>query len=85
MPDMSGKEFLERVNKMNHKIKTVFISGYTDDILKESNFQIDDTEFVQKPFTIKKLADKVRAVLDEKNNEYDEIFKKQSIVDSFGF
>ncbi len=85
MPEMNGKEFIERVHEKKSKMKAVFISGYTDDILKESNFQIDDTEFVQKPFTIKKLADKVREVLDEKDNEYDEIFKKQTIVDSFGF
>jgi len=85
MPEISGNEFIEKVRLKYPKIKSVFISGYTDDILKESNFQIDDVEFVQKPFTIKEVVDKVREVLDEKRNEYDELFRKKSIVDNFEF
>jgi two-component system cell cycle sensor histidine kinase/response regulator CckA len=61
---MSGKELSERLNFFQEGFKSIFISGYTADIITEHGVIDEGVHFLQKPFSMKTLPEKVREVLD---------------------
>jgi PAS domain S-box-containing protein len=63
MPSMNGKELRDRIQRIMPGIKTLFMSGYTADIIAHRGVLEEDVEFIQKPFTPYALARKVREVL----------------------
>jgi len=64
MPGMNGKELQARIAALRPGIKTLFLSGYTADAIAHRGVLDEGVVFVQKPFTIRSLATKVRAALD---------------------
>ncbi len=64
MPHMSGKELVKQVTELSSKIKTIYMSGYTDNAIVKNGILEPDTVFLQKPFSPKLLLQKVREVLD---------------------
>ena len=64
MPKMDGKELSQQALKLFPNIKILFVSGYTKNYLTQSDFLIDDIEFMHKPYLVNDLANKVREVLD---------------------
>ena len=64
MPGMNGKEFSERLAKLKHGFKRLFMSGYTREVIARNGVLDEGVEFLQKPFSISALADKVREILD---------------------
>ncbi len=64
MPELSGKDVSDRIHSFNPRIKTLFMSGYTADIIANRGILEAGVEFIQKPFTPTSLARKVRQVLD---------------------
>jgi two-component system, cell cycle sensor histidine kinase and response regulator CckA len=66
MPGMSGKILAERLRATRPETRVVFMSGYTDDAVRERNVVESGITFLQKPFTPVRLAAAVRAALDEK-------------------
>lgn len=64
MPVMSGGELSEQMRVLFPGIKILFISGYTDDQAIHHGVEVEQTNFLQKPFTVAALAFKVRQVLD---------------------
>lgn len=64
MPSMNGKDLFAQVERQYPTIKVLFMSGYTDDVIACHGILEDDIEFIQKPFSIQALAEKVRQVLD---------------------
>lgn len=62
MPNMDGPTLAQRLRQDNSKLKIIFISGYTEDKLKDH--MGDNISFLPKPFTLKQLAEKVKEVLD---------------------
>lgn len=64
MPKMSGKELARQLCADWPSLKVVFISGYTDDIIAPHGVLEPGVDFLQKPVTIKALAQKVRDVID---------------------
>ncbi|MCB9979550.1 MAG: response regulator [Rhodospirillales bacterium] len=62
MPNMDGPTLAQRLRQDNPKLKIIFISGYTEDRLKDHLG--DNISFLPKPFTLKQLAEKVKDVLD---------------------
>ena len=65
MPKMSGKELAGLVKKIHPRAKVVFMSGYTNNAIVNHGILTRGVEFIEKPFTPKNLASKVRAVLDK--------------------
>ncbi len=64
MPRMSGGELLQQLEKQRPELKTIFMSGYSDDALVRHGMREAGVSFLQKPFSLNTLADKVRDVLD---------------------
>lgn len=56
MPDMNGKELAARVRASRPQLRTIYMSGYTADILKGVDLGETD-QFIQKPFTKERLLE----------------------------
>jgi two-component system, cell cycle sensor histidine kinase and response regulator CckA len=63
MPQMGGRELVERLETQGHDMKVLYVSGYTDDTAIYSGELPPGTAFLQKPFTLGSLLDKVKEVL----------------------
>ncbi len=63
MPGMGGRELAKRLMAMRPKIGVLYLSGYTEDAIVNHGALDPGTAFLQKPFTLQKLAKKVREVL----------------------
>lgn len=64
MPHLSGRELAARLSPSRPDLKVLFISGYTDDSIFRSGVLDGGMAFLQKPFNLKSLAQRVREVLD---------------------
>jgi len=64
MPQMNGRDLAHRLLSRYATLKTLFMSGYTADIIAHHGVLEEGMAFIQKPFTMKDLVSKVREVLD---------------------
>jgi PAS domain S-box-containing protein len=64
MPGVSGRELARRVTARRAKIRVLFMSGYTDNVIAKGGVLEAGVAFLQKPFTPRALTHKVREVLD---------------------
>ena len=64
MPEMNGRDLAERLRKIRPTIKHLFMSGYTTNIIAHQGILDRGINFIQKPFSLKGLAAKLREVLD---------------------
>jgi len=71
MPEQSGKEIAQCLQKLRPSTRVLYMSGYTDDAIVHHGVLDSNVEFIQKPFTPLALARKVREVLDAKNGRYE--------------
>ena len=65
MPGMSGKDLADQILERCPGLRVLYISGYTDDAIADHGVLSPDLDFLPKPFTPDKLAQKVREVLDQ--------------------
>ncbi len=63
MPGMDGPTMLRHIREQRPTLKAIFISGYSEERLKETFETSDDIYFLPKPFSLKQLAEKVKEVL----------------------
>lgn len=64
MPKKSGPELAREVRAMLPGVKVLFNSGYTDDVMVQHGVQQTEVDFIQKPYSIHQLVQKVREILD---------------------
>jgi DNA-binding NarL/FixJ family response regulator len=64
MPEMSGRELVDRFAKLRPETRVLFMSGYTDDAIVRHGVLRPGTAYLQKPFSADTLGRKVREVLD---------------------
>jgi two-component system cell cycle sensor histidine kinase/response regulator CckA len=65
MPGMSGTELRDRIEAVRPGIKVLFTSGYTSSIVVQRGMLEERGHFLQKPFSIKHLARKVREAIED--------------------
>ncbi len=64
MPQMNGKELRDRIAALRPEIRALFMSGYSADLIANHGIIDENIQFLQKPFSVKAMAAKVREVLD---------------------
>lgn len=64
MPGFNGKELAEKIKAVKPGVKILFMSGYSEDIISRRDILVEGIDFMQKPFSIKAFAGKVREILD---------------------
>ena len=64
MPGMTGRQLADRVGALYPGIRTLFMSGYSDEVASRHGVLEPDAAYLQKPFSPKALADKVRQILN---------------------
>jgi two-component system cell cycle sensor histidine kinase/response regulator CckA len=67
MPKLSGKEVAEQLRAIHPETRVLFMSGYTDEAIVHHGIVDSDIAFIQKPFSERALAQKIRDVLDATN------------------
>lgn len=65
MPDMSGGDTYNQMRKINPDIKALLSSGYSIEGKASQIMRCGCNGFIQKPFNIEELSNKVREILDE--------------------
>ena len=68
MPEMNGRELANQLKILCPGIKCLFMSGYTANVIAHRGVLDEGVQFIQKPFSTKSLAAKVREAL-EKNTK----------------
>jgi two-component system cell cycle sensor histidine kinase/response regulator CckA len=63
MPGLNGREFAAQLLEVQHDLKVIFMSGYTDNAVVREGFSDIRLHYLQKPFTLDTLTDKVAQVL----------------------
>ncbi len=66
MPDMGGGDTYDRMKKINPDINTLLSSGYTINGQVDEILEVGCNGFIQKPFNMRQLSQKIREILDKK-------------------
>ncbi len=64
MPDMGGRELVEKLAPGHPDLKVLYMSGYSEDAVVQHGVSGPGLAFVQKPFKNEELLVKVRQLLD---------------------
>jgi PAS domain S-box-containing protein len=68
MPEMSGRDLADLLRTRFPQIKTLFMSGYTDDLIVRHGVSQAEVRLLQKPFSRTALAEAVRSAIDEQGS-----------------
>jgi CheY-like chemotaxis protein len=63
MPDMHGRELRDHLQIRYPAMRCLFMSGYTADVIAHHGVLDEGLDFLQKPFSLQTLKQKVREVL----------------------
>jgi len=64
MPEMNGRELTEKLRSIKPSLKCLYMSGYTADVIAHHGILDKGVSMIQKPFSLRDLAAKVREALD---------------------
>ena len=65
MPEMNGRDLYQRLKDVRPRLKVLFMSGYTVNIIADHGVLNDNIFFLQKPFSRNELAVKVRQIIEQ--------------------
>jgi two-component system sensor histidine kinase EvgS len=65
MPEMSGIVLAEKIRETRPAMRVLFMSGYTANAIAHRGILDNGVQFIQKPFSMRGIAAKVRTVLDK--------------------
>ena len=64
MPEMNGRELAERIRAIRPGLRCLYMSGYTADVIADRGVIEEGLQFIEKPFSKKELAARIRDTLD---------------------
>jgi PAS domain S-box-containing protein len=65
MPNLSGGELARELQHVRPETRLLFVSGYAGKTVQEHKMIDVETNFLQKPFTLRQLSGKIRETLDQ--------------------
>jgi nitrogen-specific signal transduction histidine kinase/CheY-like chemotaxis protein len=65
MPGLNGRQLAERLVQAHPETRTLFTSGYTENIIAHHGVLDRGIEFLSKPYTLQALTRRVREILDQ--------------------
>jgi DNA-binding NtrC family response regulator len=68
MPEMNGRNLAKNILSLHPRMKTLFMSGYTANVIAHHGVVDEGINFIEKPFSVHDLLVKVRELLD-RNHE----------------
>jgi DNA-binding NtrC family response regulator len=66
MPKLNGRHLAEEMVRGDPKLKVIFMSGYTKEILTQKGEIDPGIHLLKKPFPMEEMVREVRRTLDEK-------------------
>jgi PAS domain S-box-containing protein len=66
MPDMNGRDLARNLIQFSPRLKCLFMSGYTANVIAHHGVLDEGVHFIQKPFSKASLAAKLREVLESR-------------------
>ncbi len=66
MPQMDGPMLVKKAHEMLPDLKVIYMSGYAEDSFRRQLDQEQNIHFLAKPFSLKRLAVKVKETLDQR-------------------
>jgi signal transduction histidine kinase/HAMP domain-containing protein len=63
MPGMNGRELHRRLSADIPGLKVLYMSGYSENVIADQGMLYEGVEFIQKPFSVRALLQKVRQAL----------------------
>jgi len=63
MPEMNGAELSKKLNALRPELKTLYMSGYTADVIANNSHLKSGVNFIQKPFNMQSISKAVYKVL----------------------
>ncbi|HOP30988.1 MAG TPA: PAS domain S-box protein [Spirochaetota bacterium] len=63
MPEMNGRDLADKISVLHPGIRLLFMSGYTASVIAHHGVLEDGVHFLQKPFSLNDLAEKVKETL----------------------
>jgi DNA-binding response OmpR family regulator len=64
MPELGGRALADRIRGLRSGLRVLYMSGYTDDAVLRSGVETSRDLLIQKPFSPRALALRVREALD---------------------
>jgi CheY-like chemotaxis protein len=64
MPDMNGQQLSKAMADVRPGIRTLFVSGYTSDVIAHHGVLEKTVDFLEKPYSRRQLLCKIREILD---------------------
>ncbi len=63
MPDMNGQALAENVARLFPRLPVLYLSGYTQEIIRRHGVHEAKSDFLSKPFSVSSLVDKINEIL----------------------
>jgi CheY-like chemotaxis protein len=63
LPDIGGGEVAREVVKVQPRIRVLYLSGYSDEMLLDQGIATETASFIQKPFNSEVLRRRIRSLL----------------------
>ena len=67
MPEMNGRDLSRKISDICPDVKTLFMSGYTANVISDYGVVEEGTNFIQKPFSVKELGSKIKSVMGSRS------------------
>lgn len=68
MPQITGEELAKEINRIRPDIPIIMCTGYNDNIDEDKAMEHGILKYIMKPFTITKITDAIREILDQQND-----------------
>ena len=71
MPEMNGRELADTFIATHPSTQCLFMSGYSAEVITRNGILVNGINFIEKPFTLQKFADKIKKILSNPDHQHD--------------